>query len=101
MDKKKIREVLLLTSIAIGYKYGPYELDLDDKYFDDEEVIDCQFKLYMLLLATKQEEQDKLFKEFEEIYKKLSKEKQEYIREDLRKIFEEQDKNNKEKEKKL
>ena len=35
MDKKKIREVLLLTSIAIGYKYGPYELDLDD----DEMVI--------------------------------------------------------------
>ena len=101
MDKKKIREVLLLTSIAIGYKYGPYELDLDDKYFDDEEVLDCKFKLYMLLLTKEGEEQDKLFKEFEEIFKKLSEEKQEYIREHLRKIFDEQDKNNKEKEKKL
>ncbi|MBR6689946.1 MAG: hypothetical protein IKL65_01275 [Bacilli bacterium] len=101
MDKKKIKEVLLLTSIAIGYKYGPYELDLDDKYLDDEEVTDCEFKLYMLLLTTNKEEQDKLFNEFEELFKKLSKEKQEYIRERLRKIFEEQDKNNKEKEKKL
>ena len=101
MDKDKRKEVMLLMSIAIGYKYGPYEIDLDDKYFYDEEVTDCQFKLYMLLLSKKQEEQDTLFKEFEILYKKLSKEKQEYIGEHLRKIFEEQDKNNKEKEKKL
>ena len=99
MDKRK--EVLLLTAIALGYKYGNYKLDLDDKYIDDEEVTNCQFKLYMLLLTAKKEEQDKLFVEFEESYKLLSKEKQEYIREDLKKIFEEQDKNNKEKEKKL
>ena len=37
MDKNKRKEILLLTSIAIGYKYGPYELDLDDKYYETGE----------------------------------------------------------------
>ena len=63
--------------------------------------IEVLYPLYLLLLTHQGEKQDKLFKEFEEKYNKLSKEKQEYIREDLKKIFEEQDKNNKEKEKRL
>ena len=66
---------------------------------DDEEIIDCKLTLYLLLLAQEKNEQDKMFKEFEVKYNKLTKEKQEYIREDLKRLFEEQDKNNKEKEK--
>lgn len=99
MDKRI--EALLLTTIALGYKYGNYKLDFDDKYLYDEEVIDCRFKLYWVLLAPDEKEQEEKFKEFEESYKKLSKEKQECIKEDLKKIFEEQDKNEKEKEKRL
>lgn len=96
------KEALLLTLLALCYKTGgEFNIDFDNKYSHDEEVIDCQLTLYFLLLTKEGEEQDKKFKEFEEKYNKLSKEKQEYIREDLRKIFEEQDKNNKEKEKKL
>ena len=76
-------------------------INFDDKYLYDPEVTDCQFKLYMLLLPMSEEEQDKRYKEFEEVYNKLSKEKQEYIKEDFRKLLEEQDKNNKEKEKKI
>ena len=99
MSKK---DALLLTMVALGYKYGDqYKIDFDDKYLTDEEIIDCQLTLYLLLLTQKGEKQDQLFNEFEEKYNKLSKEKQEYIREDLKKIFEEQDKNCKEKEKKL
>lgn len=97
MEQRK--EALLLTTIALGYKYGNYKLNLE--YFNDEEVMDCKFKLYALLLSTEEKEQIKKIKEFQESYKVLSKEKQEYIREDLRKIFKEQDKNNKEKEKKI
>ena len=100
MNNKK--QALLLTMITLGYKYGDqYKIDFDDKYLTDEEIIDCQLTLYLLLLTHEGEKQNQMFKEFEEKYTKLSKEKQEYIREDLRKIFEEQDKNNKEKEKKL
>lgn len=98
MGKRK--EDLLLTLLNLFYGVGgEFNYILDDKYFYDEEVTDCKFKLYMLLLTKEGEEQDKLFKEFEELFKKLSKEKQEYIGEHLKKIFEEQDKNNKEKEK--
>ena len=100
MDEKK--DILLLSLITLCYKTGGnFAFDVNDKYFYDEEVIDCKLSLYWLLLSKEREEQDKLFKDFEEKYIKLSKEKQEYIREHLRKIFEEQDKNNKEKEKKL
>ncbi len=100
MNEKK--DILFLTLINLCYKYGSdYKIAFDDKYLDDEEIIDCKLTLYLLLLTHEGIEQDKKFKEFEEKYTKLSKEKQEYIREDLRKIFEEQDKNNKEKEKKL
>ena len=100
MNSKK--DILMLTSIVLGYKYGDqFVPNLDDKYYYDEEVIDCQLTLYLLLLTKEGEEQDKMFKEFEVKYNKLTKEKQEYIREDLKRLFEEQDKNNKEKEKKL
>lgn len=100
MDKKK--QALLLSIFTLCCKYGnQYKINFNDKYLDDEEIIDCQLTLYLLLLTKEGEERDKKFKEFEEKYTKLSKEKQEYIREDLKKIFEEQDKNNKEKEKKL
>ena len=100
MSNKK--DILLLTMITLGYKYGDqYKIDFDRKYSNDEDVIDCQLTLYLLLLTPEGEKQDQLFKEFEEKYKSLSEEKQEYIREDLKKIFEEQDKNCKEKEKKL
>ena len=98
MNEKK--EILLLTLLTLCYKTGgEFHIDINNKYCNDEEVIDCQLTLYLLLLTEQGEEQDKKFKEFEDKYNKLSKEKQEYIREDLRKIFEEQDKNNKEKEK--
>ena len=98
MNSKK--DILLLTLLSICYKTGAnFTVDIDNKYCNDDEVIDCQLTLYLLLLTQKGEKQDQLFNEFEEKYNKLSKEKQEYIREDLRKIFEEQDKNNKEKEK--
>ena len=96
----KYKKISLLVGILNSFG-NDIDFKLDDKYFGDPEVIDCQFKLYMLLLPMSEEEQAKRYKEFEEVYNKLSKEKQEYIREDLKKIFEEQDKNNKEKEKKL
>ena len=100
MPKK--RDAILLTLLALSYKTGEeFDFDINDKYYYDEETIDTMLTLYLLLLTNEGEEQDKKFKEFEEKYSKLSKEKQEYIREDLKKIFEEQDKNNKEKEKKL
>ena len=100
MDERK--QTLLLTLLTLCYKTGgEFNIDFDNKFFHDEEVIDCQLTLYLLLLTKEGEEQDKKFKEFEVKYNKLSKDKQEYIREDLKKIFEEQDKNNKEKEKKL
>jgi len=98
----KKQDILLLTLLTLCYKTGAaFITDINDKYYNDEEIIDCQLTLYLLLLNEEKKEQDKKFKEFEEKYNKLSKEKQEYIREDLKKIFEEQDKNNKEKEKKL
>ena len=100
MSSKK--EILLLTLLTLCYKTGAeFTANIDDRYYDDEEVIDCKLTLYLLLLTHDEETQNKKFKEFEEKYNKLSKEKQEYIREDLKNIFEEQDKNNKEKEKKL
>ena len=100
MEEKK--EALLLTLLTLCYKTGGnFDFDVNDKYFYDEEVIDCKLSLYWLLLTQEGEDQDKKFKEFEEKYTKLSKEKQEYIGEHLNKIFKEQDKNNKEKEKKL
>ena len=100
MDNKK--DILRLTSIVLGYNYGSqFMTELDDKFYYDEEVIDCQLTLYLLLLTKEGEEQDRKFKEFEEKYNKLSKEKQEYIREDLKKLFEVKEKNNEEKEKRL
>lgn len=98
MDNKKN---LLSLVLALCSTYGDYNFDINDIYINDKEVMDCQFKLYMLLLTQDKEQSDKLFLEFEELYNKLSKEKQEYIKEDLRKILENQDKHNKEKEKKL
>ena len=98
----KKRQTLLLTLLTLCYKTGAkFDFDINDKYFDDEEVIDCELTLYWLLMTKPGEEQEKKFKEFEDKYNNLSKEKQEYINEDLKKIFEEQNKNNKEKEKKL
>ena len=97
-NKKKNLLSLVLSLCSV---YGDYSVDINDIYVDDKEVMDCQFKLYMVMLASDPELSDKLFLEFEELYNKLSKEKQEYIKEDLRKILENQDKNNKEKEKRL
>ena len=99
MDNKK--KNLLSMVLALCNTFGDYSVDIDDLYINDKEVIDCQFKLYMLMLTGDKELSDKLFLEFEELYNKLSKEKQEYIKEDLRKILENQDKHNKEKEKRL
>ena len=99
MDNKK--KNLLSMVLALYSTYGEYNIDINDVYINDMEVTDCQFKLYMLLLTSDSELSDKLFLEFEELYNKLSKEKQEYIKEDLRKILENQDKHNKEKEKRL
>ena len=100
MDSKK--DILLLTLLTLCYKIGAeFTNNIDEQYYDDEEVIDCKLTLYLLLLTSEGLEQDKKFKEFENKYNKLSKEKQEYISEDLKNIFKEQDKNNKEKEKKL
>ena len=93
------REAVILTALVLGYKYGNYQLDLEDEYIYDNEVMDCRFKLYWVLLSNNEKEQEQHFKEFEEAYKKLSKEKQECIKKDLKKIFEEQDKNQKEEEK--
>ena len=98
----KKTDAVLLTLMALCYKTGAeFVTDIDDKYYNDEEVIDCQLTLYLLLLTEQGQEQDKKFKEFEEKYNKLSEDKQEYIKEDIKKIFEEQDKNDKEKEKKI
>ena len=99
MDSKK--KNLLSLVLSLCSTYGDYSVDINDIYVDDKEVMDCQFKLYMVMLASDPELSDKLFLEFEELYNKLSKEKQEYIKEDLRKILENQDKHNKEKEKRL
>ena len=79
-----------------------YNLNEEDyKYIDDKEVNDCEFKLYMVLLAEDKELQDKLYNEFETLYLNLTKDKQQYIKAKLYKIFKEQDKKNKEKEKKI
>lgn len=99
MDNKK--KNLLSLVLALCSIYGDYNLDINNVYLDDKEVMDCQFKLYMLLLTNEPELRDKLFLEFEELYNELPKEKQEYIREDLRKILQNKEKINNEKEKKL
>ena len=99
MDNKRLD--LFYKILELCSQFGEYDFDFDLRYIEDSEVNDCKFKLCMLLLVQKTQEQDKAFKEFEESYKNLPKEKQEYIREYLRKIFEKQDKNNKEKEKRL
>lgn len=98
MNKVFNKKISFLLGILSAFDIN-YNFDFDNKYLYDPEVIDCQFKMYMLLFPMSEEEQDKRYKEFEEVYNKLSKEKQEYIKEDFRKILEEQDKNNKEKEK--
>lgn len=100
MDKNK--KILWMTALTLCYEYG-YEFNLgyDPIYSNDPDIIDCQLALYLLLLTKEEEDQDKRFKEFEEKYKKLTKEKQEYIKMDLETILKKQDKNEKEKEKKL
>ena len=77
-----------------------FDLDkiINDKYFDDPEVVDCQMNLYLFLLCDDEKDKERLFKKAEESYLKLSEEKQEYVRQDIMHIFEEQEKN-KEKEK--
>ena len=71
-------------------------LDLDtimnDKYFDDQEVIDCQIYFYLLLICDDENDKERFFKKAEEAFLKLSEEKQEYVRQDIMHIFEEQDK---------
>lgn len=99
---EKNTKILWMTALTLCYEYGyEFNLEYDPKYSNDPDIIDCQLALYFLLLTKEEEDQEKRFKEFEEKYKKLSFEKKEYIKRDLKKIFEEQDKNEKEKEKKL
>ena len=98
MKKKSLYYLTKLLAI-IPKKYFS---DFDDEYSLDEEVMDCKFKLYIAMLTDSRDKNfQKHYNEFEESYNKLSLEKQEHIKNEALKIFEEQDKNNKEKEKKL
>lgn len=72
----------------------------DDYIETDQDVMDCQFKLYILMMIDDDLEFKKRYKEFVESYKSLSIEKQEYIKRDFQKILEEKNINDKEKEKK-
>ena len=69
MDSKK--KNLLSLVLSLCSVYGDYSVDINDIYVDDKEVMDCQFKLYMVMLASDPELSDKLFLEFEELYNKL------------------------------
>lgn len=72
-----------------------FDLDkvINDKYFGDQEVMDCQINLYLFLICDDEKEKERFFKKAEETFLKLSEEKQEYVRQDIMHIFEEQDKN--------
>lgn len=75
-------------------------IEQDLTYCFDQEVIDCQLKLYLLLLVD-DEELETRFENFIEAYDKLSIEKKEYIKNDFKNIIEQQDIIQKEKEKRL
>lgn len=100
MDKRKINLLFNVMSIcgSLGGSYMDYDLE-DIDYFLDQEVVDCQLKLYMAMLVTDEKDAQKKFAIFEKAYKSLTKEKQEYIKRDLKKILQTQEKNEKEKEK--
>ena len=105
MDKRNLNLLFQTMSLcnSLGGESASYpEFNLDDAdYIMDLEIIDCQFKLYTSMLIDDEYEAKTRFEDFKVSYAKLSKDKQEYIMRDLRRVFEEQDKNNKEKEKKL
>ena len=88
----------LITSLHI--LSNGYKINANSKYFLDKDVNDCQFKLYIVMLkSTIDEDYEKEYEEFIESYNKLPLEKQEFIKQDIKNILSEQDKNNKEKEK--
>ena len=87
--------MLETLSLVLGINNFDYE------YCYDSEVIECELDLYMLLLTQDKTKEDEMFVRFEGSYKKLSKEKQYYVNEKLKRLLKKQDENNKEKEKKL
>ena len=77
-----------------------YNRNIDSKYFLDQDVTNCQFKLYIAMLkSTIDMDYEKEYKEFLEAFNELSLDKQEFIKQDIKNILTEQEKNNKEKEK--
>ena len=72
-----------------------FDLDkiMNDKYFGDPEVMDCQINLYLFLICDDENEREKFLNKASEVYFKLSEEKQEYVKQDIMHIFEEQEKN--------
>jgi len=95
-------EVLLLTLLNVCCRTrGKSDFGRNSQYFNDEEVMDCLFKLCDVFLIDDKEKALEVFKNFQEVYNKLSEGKKEYIREEIRNIFPEQNKINKEKEKRL
>ncbi|MBE6139028.1 MAG: hypothetical protein E7174_00785 [Firmicutes bacterium] len=61
MDKRKLGLISQIMALCGQYS----EFNLDDKFYLDQEVTDCKFKLYILLLTIDKEEQDKNNKEKE------------------------------------
>lgn len=93
----------MLSLLALCYN-GCYNFDIDinDKYYLEQDVIDCEFALYMYLLSDKKEEQEKRFNEYCSLFVKLSDDKKEYINKRIKSIQKKQDElNKKEKEKRL
>lgn len=94
--------MLISTVLSISGDYLKNFQERDIEMEMDPEVNRCMFNLYMLLLTGSfHPEYETLLEEFCKEFKKLSKEKQEYIKMDYLRILREQEKNREEGEKKL
>ena len=74
--------------------------ELNNKYLFDEDVIECQIRMYLLMMIEENDDNyEKKYQSFLESYNKLNNEQQEYIKNDYLNIINAQI-NNKEKVKK-
>lgn len=83
----------MLSSILSGNHPYSDKDNLDNKYFFDTEVTDCQVKLYLMMIKwlneglTYEEIEEKIDSLTFEEYKKLSTDKQTYVKEDAHKVL--------------
>lgn len=91
MTKKSKMLIRLLNMFNAGEVLD--NLDKDKLYIYDQDVNDCQFYLYILLINDDENRLDELFKKFEGSYNLLTPEKQEYIKQDYYSIIEQNEVN--------